>query len=182
MTIEAEEDRIEPQTLSHALLKLGKIRSIEDPIMFGLLGFYRAQQYSQLSHEEKEEMEQHLKLFQEFCLHFDKIASSINGKKNFDQWLAGRGQLERMSRVGTYSGIQLVFAPEDIKEKAIDFKLVCKTTHEVLKGKIDQKEVSSALTILEQVQQLVSEKLEPQRRSSEKIISNNIPPMNYAKF
>ena len=181
MVAVVEDERVEPQTLSHALLKLGKIRSIEDPIMFGLLGFYRAKNYSNLSMEEADEMKQHLGLFLEFCLHFKSIAdlSLSESKNSLDQWLSGRNRTEKTSRIGTYAGVQMVFSSEDIKNKAGDFKCICKTTREVLEGKIHKREVNRALKTLEDIQQLVGEKLEPQRRSSEKIISNNIPPMHY---
>lgn len=171
-------EEVEPQTLSHALLKLGKIRSIEDPITFGLIGFHRAKNRQELSTEESEEMKQHLELFEEFCERFTKIASYAREEraKTLESWLAEKGRGERTSRIGTYAGIRLVFrSPEDIQRKAPEFKNLCKTAKKALSGKAKEREIKKSLEALENIQRELSEKLTVEKRASEKVISGRVP-------
>jgi len=168
----------EPQTLSHALLKLGKIRSIEDPITFGLIGLHRAKNRQELSTEESEEMKQHLELFEEFCERFTKIASygQEEKAKMLESWLTERGRRERMSRIGTYAGIRLVFpSSEEMQKRVPEFKLLCKTAKKALKGKAKEREIIRSLKTLENIQQELSEKLTLEKRTSEKVISGRVP-------
>lgn len=171
-------EEAEPQTLSHALLKLGKIRSIEDPITFGLIGFHRAKNRQELSTAESEEMKQHLELFEEFCERFTKIASYAHEEraKTLESWLTEKGRDEKTSRIGTYAGIRLVFSSsEAIQKRVPEFKLLCKTAKKALEGKAKEREIRKSLETLENIQRELSEKLTVEKRASEKVIRGRVP-------
>jgi len=165
----------EPRTFSQALFKLGKIRSIEDPITFGLIGFHQAKNLGRLSPEESSEMKRYLELFEESCRRFTKIASLSKEKetKTLEVWLTKGRENERTSRIDTYAGFSLV--SKDIQEKLPDFQFLCKAARKALSGKIKENEIERSLEKLENIQRELSEKLEVERRASEKVISGRLP-------
>jgi replicative superfamily II helicase len=171
-------EEAEPQTLSHALLKLGKIRSVEDSITFGLIGFHRAKNRHELSTQESAEMKQHLKLFEEFCERFTKIAALAQEEraKTLESWLTEKRKEERTSRIGTYAGIRLVFpSSKEIQGKAPQFQLLCQMARKTLRGKAKEREIDKSLETLENIQQELSKRLAVEKRTTEKVISGRLP-------
>jgi len=166
------------KTLSQALLNLGRIRAIEDPVTFGLLGLYRAQKYNEIDEDEKAEMKLHLKRFKEFCDRFEKIVSyEKNGEsKSLERWLTQKSDGEMTSRIDTYVGIySFLKTPEERMKELDNFKALCTTAHRVIQGNVEPHEVQVSLEKLTMLKIKLNEAFGTEKRISEKILSSRAP-------
>lgn len=168
-----------PQTLSQALLNLGRIQKIEDPITFGLLGLYKAREYHRIQKGERVKIKLHLERLEEFCDRFEIIVL-LEQKKDFDSlesWLVERTpKKEITSRIDTLLGIYSLFSSEDERLEQLDnFKALRKTVKHILKGNIDPHDIKTSLEKLETLREMFTRKLETEKRISEKIISGRTP-------
>lgn len=168
-----------PQTLSQALLNLGRIQKIEDPITFGLLGLYKAREYHRIQKGERVKIKPHLKRLEEFCDRFEIIVS-LEQKKDFsslESWLVEKTpDKEITSRIDTLLGIYSLFSSEDERLEQLDnFKALRKTVKHILKGNIDPHDIKTSLEKLETLREMFIRKFETEKRISEKIISGRTP-------
>jgi len=170
-----------PQTFSQALLNLGKIRAVEDPITFGLLAFYKAENIGKLHEEEAKDMQRYLEIFVQFCSQFEKIVSFEQKQdlNSLEKWLMNPSKNEKKSRVDTFVGIHTLSEKEKI-EMLKDLKLLCGTAQKLLKkDKVKTADIKKKQQILEKLREKLREKLNAQRRTSEKIISGSVPSIYY---
>jgi len=167
-----------PQTLSQALLNLERIRKIEDPITFGLIGLHKAQEYHRIKKSEKAEMKRYLRRFEEFYDRFETIIGFERGKdvNAMEKWLTEKPEKEVTSRIDTFLGIFSSFSSEDERSRGLDsFKAVAITVKDTLRGHIDRNKIETSLQTLETLRKMLAKKVEIERKTSEKIISRRTP-------
>ena len=166
-----------PPTLSQALLSLGRIRSIENSIAYGSSAFYRANQCIMTSQKEDEEVKLDLKRFEEFCTHFVKIVSSEkDDPKLIENWLLEKPKGELNSRLDTFLVVYSLFPAEEERNKWVnEFETLGEIAKETREKRCDAKKVSEALVKLKRLRLEIKDKLEVEKRSSEKVLSGRAP-------
>lgn len=166
-----------PPTLSQALLSLGRIRSIENSIAYGLSGFYRANQCVMTVKKEDEEVKLYLKRFEEFCTHFVKIVSSEKDDPRLtEKWLLDKAKGELNSRLDTFLVVYSLFPAEEERNKwSTEFKTLGEVAKETRERRYDAKRVREALVKLKRLRSEIKDKLEVEKRSSEKVLSGRAP-------
>lgn len=167
----------EVQTVSKALLNLGRISSVEGPIRSGFLGFYKAQKIVAAQSEITEDIKYQLTRWQEFCERFIKIAKLEDNKEKLENWLNQKEDGDRIaSRTETYVAIFSLFPEkkerQDWKPRMLD---LCKHTQAVMDGNARQKDVRFSLSLIEDLQRKVEVELTIDKRMTEKIISGRAP-------
>jgi len=169
-----------PPTLSQALLSLGRIRSIENSIAYGLSAFYRAKECVETHQEADEEVKFYLKRFEEFCDHFTKIVSSEGeDAKTIEGWLLERSADERNSRVDTFLIVYSLFPGEDGKTARVQWSGELETLGEIARetheGHCDSTRVDEALAKLKRLHLEIKDKFGAEKRSSEKVLIGRAP-------
>ena len=167
-----------PPTLSQALLNLEKIRKIEDPITFGLIGLHKAKEYPRVKRSEKAKITHYLQRFEEFYDRFEMIVS-FEQKRDFnsmERWLTEKPEKEITSRIDTLLGIFSSFSSEEERATRLnDFKAVAITVKATLQGNIDRNKIDTSLQTLETLRAILAKKVEIEKKTSEKIISGRTP-------
>lgn len=166
-----------PPTLSQALLSLGRIRSIENSIAYGLSAFYRARECVMTRQETDEEVKLDLKRFEEFCSHFTKIVSSESeNPKLLEKWLLEKPADESNSRVDTFLIVHSLFLEEAERERwSVEFKTLEQIARETREEPCDARRANEALAKLKQLRLEIRDKLQAEKRSSEKVLSGRAP-------
>lgn len=170
--------RIYPKTTSQALRTIGRISAIEEPIRSGLIGFHKAKSIIGREEEEKEEMERHLVIFKSFCFTFERVVSFEQERdaSSLEKWLTQKGEPKPKSRIDTYVGIRSFLRDSDARNSQLKtFKGLCSVADKILRGEIDQNEVKASIDELEKVRRTIEEKLGPEKKTSEKILSGRAP-------
>ena len=161
-------------TFSQALLNLGRIRKIEDPINFGLLGLYKALEYRRVQEGERMKMNLYLKRFKEFCDRLEMIVS-FEQKQDYDSlksWLVQKPEEEITLRIDSFLGIYSFFLDQTERlEQAKNLKTISETVGNILEGRIDIAEVKAAIKKLEALREDMVKKLGTEKRLFEKIVS-----------
>ncbi|MFX1537985.1 MAG: hypothetical protein ACFFDI_27645 [Promethearchaeota archaeon] len=167
-----------PQTFSQALLNLEKIRKIEDPITFGLIGLHKAKEYPSVKESEKQQIRYYLQRFEEFYDRF-KMIVTFEQEKDFDsmeRWLTEKSKKDITSRIDTLLGIYSSFSSEGERaEQLNDFKVVAQTVKDALQGNINRSNIDVSLQKLETLRETLAKKIESEKKTSEKIISGRAP-------
>ena len=164
----------ESQTVSQALLNLGRIGSVEGPIRAGFLGFYKAQKLMSAGKEIPEDVRYQLNRWREFCGRFVVIVELENKEVELEKWLSQKpndGQ-SIASRTETYEAVYSLFSDDEERRKWIPkMESLRKKTEAVLKNKAKAEEIKSALNVLSKLQDRAAECLIDEKRISEKILS-----------
>lgn len=162
-----------PPTLSQALLRLGRIRSIESSISNGLSAFYRAYECATRSTEEPENVKLDLKRFEEFCTHFAKIVSAEDSDfGSIEGWLLKKPSNERASRINSFLVVYSLFPEKgDRKEWHVKFKALGRTAREVRQGRCELAKIDEALVKMRELRSELKYRLEAEKKSSEKVLS-----------
>lgn len=168
----------ETQTVSKALLNLGRISSVEGPIRSGFLGFYKAQKLGITESAIPEDIRYQLTRWKEFCERFTKIAQLEDKKARLEKWLGQKpkdGQ-QIASRTETYVAIFSLFPGKEERQEWIPkMQDLCEKTSDVMDGNIEPSDIQYSLELLENLQKLVEARLTADKRTSEKILSGRVP-------
>lgn len=167
----------EVQTVSKALLNLGRISSVEGPIRSGFLGFYKMQKIITAQAEITEDIKYQLTRWQEFCGRFVEIAKLEDNKEKLENWLNQKEDRHRIaSRTETYVAIFSLFPEKgerlDWGPRMLD---LCKHTQAVMNGNARQKDIQDSLALIEDLQRKVESELMIDKRMTEKILSGRAP-------
>jgi len=168
----------ETQTISSALLNLGRISSVEGPIRSGFLGFYKAQKLINTEGEIPEDVKYHLIRWKEFCERFVTIAKLEDREEKLAEWLGQRPRNgpQIASRIETYVAIFSLFNEKGERQKwASKMPGLCEKAKEVIEKNATEKDMQESLKLIEELQGLVEEKLTRDKRTSEKILSGRAP-------
>jgi hypothetical protein len=168
----------EPQTVSRALLSLGRINSIEGVVRAGFVGFYKARNLSNAPKETSDEVEYQLTRWREFCERFTKIAQLEEERARLEKWLGQKpkGKNRIASRIETYAAIISLFQQrEERQEWAPKMEQLCRNTRKVMCRKVTRDEIESSLEVIRDLQRLVEERLTTDKQTSEKILSGRAP-------
>jgi hypothetical protein len=168
----------ETQTVSSALLNLGRISSVEGPIRSGFLGFYKAEKLMDAKGEIPEDVQYHLKRWKEFCERFVVIAQLEDKEEKLAKWL---GQKPRnghpiASRIETYVAVFSLFdEKEERHEWASRMPDSCEKTQKVFEKSATKADFQNSLSLIKELQGLVEKRLTSDKRTSEKILSGRAP-------
>jgi len=163
----------QPRTFSQALLHLGRIRSVEDSVIFGLWGLHKAKQYAKLDESEKQEVRRHLIDLQNFCTTFQLIVKEDKtGTEELKQIANANLGIETTRTIGSLAGIYSIIPTKSEREKEEDdVDSVKKILPRVLRGQASQSEIDSALEKLTRLRVVLNQNIESEKRESERIIS-----------
>jgi hypothetical protein len=172
-------DSERPQSLSRALLSLGRINSAESPISFGLEGFYKARKFKAIPSDEKEEAKSNLKRFEEFCKGFTAIMrAEEEGDANFQkQWIAEKKEGELTSRIEIFLSSRALSHSLFQNDKKLaqrwlrEFKKLEGISEKTRGENVDPAKVEDAIKILRELRSQFKEAFNYDKKTSEKILS-----------
>ena len=165
------------QTVSKALLNLGRISSVEGPIHSGFLGFYKAQKIVAAKSQMPEDVKYQLTRWKEFCERFIKIAELEANRDELENWLIHKKDGNQIaSRTETYVAVFSLFPKkEERQDWAPKMRELCKKTQAVMSGNAGKKDIHDSLSLIENLQRKVETELTTDKRTTEKIISGRTP-------
>jgi len=168
----------ESQTISRALLNLGRISSVEGPIRSGFVALYKAQRLGSAESEIPEDVRYHMARFQEFCERFAIISELEDRRDKLEKWLSKKPKKEQeiASRTETYVGILSLFSEKKERQDWVPtIRSLCEKTRHILDRSATPEDIQSSLRLLEKLQKMVEDRLTSDKRASEKILSGRAP-------
>jgi hypothetical protein len=173
----ASRDR--PQTLSRALLSLGRINSAESSIDFGLDGFYKARKFKEIPSDEKDEAKKNLRRFEEFCRGFRAITKAgEKGDTTFQKkWITEGQEDEFTSRIeillSCRSLSHSVFRnkKKQVQKWVKEFERLEEVSEETRNENIDPIKVENAIKTLRELHSQFRAAFDYEKKTSEKILS-----------
>ena len=163
----------QPRTFSQALLNLGRIRSVEDSIVFGLWGLYKAKRYKSLDESERQEVKRHLTDLKNFCQTFELIVEEDkSGSNELKQIARANLGIETTKSLSSIAGIYSLISNKERREReSDDVKFIQETLQHVLDGKVVLNEIDGSLEKLGRLRKTLHRDIETEKRESERIIS-----------
>lgn len=162
----------QPRTFSQALLYLGRIRSVEDSVIFGLWGLHKAKQYEKLDESEQQEVKRHLVDLQNFCKTFQLIVKEDKtGTKELKQIAHANLGIETTKTISSLAGIYSIIPKSEREKEEGDVDSVKEILQRVLRGQASQSEIDDALEKLGRLRIALHQNIESEKRESERIIS-----------
>lgn len=164
-------NNIRPKTLTQALLSLGRVHRIEDPIIAGLIALSKGKNFKLMGREEREIVKRHLLRLQQFC---DQILTviDIEGRKDF-QSLPSRRLL---SYTDTILGFFLLLPDRQERLRQVEnIKFIKSIVSRILEEKAAPQEIDEAISKLQALHKILTARFETEVKISEKIISGKSP-------
>jgi hypothetical protein len=168
----------ECQTVSRAMLNLGRIGSVEGPIRSGFIGFCKANKLVSDGRELTDDVRYQLGRWMEFCERFITITELENKPSKLEKWLGQKSKNEQpfASRTETYVAVYSLFSEGDERRKWFPkMKNLCKKTKDTMGKSAGSQEIQDALIVMTELRSLAEQKLVDEKRISEKILSGRTP-------